>query len=243
MTENQTKTKSTITPGIHAEPDIGIIKPDKEIEMAGAVSLEIEFKTIDKDGKITSHRIEQGHSFVANFIKLLYCSAMIHHAPMADGVALTLTDTGGTVRAGHNSYAIQGLNSNLFMANAAAGVSTYGVLVGTDTGVILPKDINNYKLGAQIAHGTGTGQLSYGNHSIVPVTHDGATYSYAGLTRSFSNGSGAAIDVKEIGLVASVQWDWSEGRAILLSRDILGTAVTVPNGQAMTASIRIKCFC
>jgi len=30
---------------------------------------------------------------------------------------------------------------------------------------------------------------------------------------------------------------------MLLSRDILGTPVTVPNAESLTASIRVKCYC
>ncbi len=234
--------------GIHAAAETKIFRPDKQIDLAGAAAIELLFQVRDKDGRITHEHIEQGHSFLANFIKLLYCSAMIHHAPIVDGVALTLTDTGGTARAGDTGYAVSGsglsgLNYSFMRANAGVGITTWGVLVGTDTGVILPKDINNYALGAKIAHGTGAGQLSYGDHSIVPVTHDGATYSYAGITRSFSNGSGSPIDVKEVGLATTCYWDWAIDRYFLLSRDILGTPVTVPNGQAMTASIRMKCYC
>jgi hypothetical protein len=242
MTDNQT-TPKILTPGIHARPDVGIIRPNKKIDLEGAVALEFFFQVRNKDGKITHERLEQGHSFVANFIKLLYCTAMIHHAPYVDGLALTLFDTGGTERSGHTSYAIQALGSGMFAANASSGNDYSGIQVGTDDGTILTKDINNYQLGAKIAHGTGAGQLSYGDHSIVPVTHDGASYSYAGITRSFSNGSGAGIDVKEIGLVTYMYWDYSTTRFFLLSRDILGTPVTVPDGQALTASIRCKCYC
>jgi hypothetical protein len=231
---------------IQTNVQAGIIRPDKLIDksLEGAVVLDLLFKTFDKNGRQTAEHFEQGHSFLANFIKLLYCSAMIHHAPYADGAALSLIDTGGTTRNGHTSYAIQGLGSGLFRAESAEGNTNYGILVGTDDESLLTKDINNYQLGAKIAHGTGSGQLSYGDHSIVPVTHDGASYSYAGITRSFSNGSGAAIDVKEVGLATSMLWEWSSpSRYFLLSRDILGTPVTVPDGQAMTASIRLKCYC
>ena len=234
-----------LTTGIRAWPEAAIIVPDKHVDLAGAVTLELFFQVKNKDGKITHEHTEQGRSFLANFIKLLYCSMMAHLAPMADGVALSLVDTGGTARTGSSSAfgTFGGLGTSFMRANAGTGDTTYGVLVGTDDGTILPKDILNYALGAKIAHGTGAGQLSYGDHSIVPVTHDGASYSYAGISRSFSNGSGNAINVKEIGLAMSCYWDTSSWRYFLLARDLLGTPITVPNGQAMTASIRIKCYC
>jgi hypothetical protein len=233
--------------GIRATPSATIIRPQKTIDLAGAVALELLLQVKDKDGRITEERVERGHSFLANFIKLLACSMAAHPVLMADGVALSLVDTGGVVRSGTGGIylfgADGGLGTSFMKANAGVGLTTYGVLVGTDDGTILPKDINNYALGAKIAHGTGAGQLSYGDSSIVPVTHDSATYSYAGITRSFSNGSGAPINVKEVGLAAAFYWDTNTNRYFLLARDILGSPVAVPNGQALTASIRVKCYC
>lgn len=230
---------------ISSEVSCGIISPDKTIDKkAGGVVLDLVFKVTDKDGKITKEHKEEGHSFLANFIKLLYCSAMLHHAPMSDGVALVLVDTTGTNRSGSSDYAITGgLGSAWLRANASIGVNDWGIMVGTDDGTILPKDINNYALGAKIAHGTGSGQISYGDSSIVPVVHDGASYSYAGITRSFSNSSGSGINVNEIGLATNIKWDAFDLRNFLFTRDILGSPITVPNGQALTASINIKCYC
>ena len=235
------------SPTLSAVADARIITPDKTIDLTGAVGLEIVLELRDKNGNLKERRVEQGHSFLANFIKLLFCSAMVHHAPMCDGSVLTLTDTGGTARTGDSDNALlsnSGGISNRFMrANAGIGVDTWGILVGTDDGTLLAKDINNYALGAKIAHGTGSGQLSHGDHSIVPVTHDGATYSYAGITRTFSNGSGASIGINEFGLATMCNWDSGATRYFLLSRDILGTTVTVPNGETLTVSVRVKCFC
>jgi len=232
--------------GIRATPSATIIRPQKTIDLAGAVALELLLQVKDKDGRITEERVEQGHSFLANFIKLLYCSMMAHPAPMCDGATLQLVDTSGIARTGSSYYALAssgGLYTGFMQANAGVGSTSWGVLVGTDDGTILPKDILNYALGDKIAHGTGAGQLSYGDSSIVPITHDGATYSYAGITRSFSNGSGSPINVKEIGLATTCYWDTSTLRYFLLARDILGVAVTIPTGQALTASIRLKCYC
>ena len=229
---------------IGSEASTGIFGPEKKIIKDGGVFLDLVFKVTDKDGNVTHQHQEEGHSFVANFIKLLYCSAMIHHAPMADGSALVLVDTSGTNRSGGSYHAVQvGLGQQFMQANAGIGVDTWGMLVGTDDGTILPKDINNYALGAKIAHGTGSGQLSYGDSAIVPSVHDGASYSYAGITRSFSNNSGAGITIEEIGLVTVMYWDTSSNRYFLLSRDICGSPITVPNGQALTASVNIKCYC
>jgi hypothetical protein len=238
--------KKEFNSGMKSKVSAEIFVPDKEVHLEGAVALELFFQVKDKDGKVTEERTEQGRSFLANFIKQLYCSMMANPEPAFEGGTLQLVDTDGVAWTGTNDALganYGGLGYYFMRANAGTGFTSHGVLVGTDDGSILPKDINNYALGAQIAHGTGAGQLSYGNSSIVPVTHDGSSYSYAGITRSFSNGSGSGIDVKEIGLAAAFRWESGMDRYFLLARDILGTPITVPNGQALTGSIRIKCYC
>jgi len=227
---------------IDSEKNISLVTPGKVIDMTGAVCLDILLQVRDRNGKITCERQEYGQSFLANFIKILYCSMMMHHAPSVDGSELTLFDTGGTERAG-NSYASAIKSSDIFNCDAGIGDAEFGILVGTDDESILPKAINNYALGAKIAHGTGSGQLQYSDHSIVGSTHDGTTYSYAGITRTFSNGSGASIGINEIGLVCNMDWESYVNRYFLFIRDILASQVDVPDGETLTVSYRLKAFC
>jgi len=217
-----------------------IIKPE-----LGGVYLDILMEVHKPSGELVSQHQELGRSFLANFIKMLYSSAMINEAPTADGVALTLFDTDGVERAGLDSALQNILSSSEFMdCNGLGTNDEQGILVGTDDGTILPKDINNYALGAKCSEGTGTSQLNYGTHSIVTPVDDDSTYSYAGITRTASNGSGASIGVNEVGLVCYGRWDHNvTSRYFMLIRDILGTPVTVPNGDTLTVSYRCKCFC
>lgn len=117
---------------------------------------------------------------------------------------------------------------------------THGILVGTGT---TATDINDYALDTVVAEGTGAGQMEYGNHSIVNSTHDGSTYSYAGITRTVANNSGGSIVVAEVGLVCNMDWDSSTNRYFLLLREVLGSTITVADTQTLTATVRIKCFC
>ena len=219
---------------------MGIVKT-KNIRVESRVGLDIDITVRRPDGSVRLEKTEEGHSFLANFIKTFYAAAMMHHAPDVDGAAMTLTDTGGTARAGSSSYCqITEGQATLMNCNALVADSTFGVLVGTDTGAVYPKDIANYKLGTQIAHGTGAGQLSHSNHSIVGSTVT-ATDSIAGITRTFANVSGGSITVKEIGLASKMDWESSTDRYFMLIRDLLAAPVVVAHGESLTISYRIKC--
>ncbi|NVM22097.1 MAG: hypothetical protein HWN68_10005 [Desulfobacterales bacterium] len=222
---------------INTSPKIRIIKP-KRLEKEGSVLLDIEYVVRDKDGNEVSRKQEYGDSFVANFIKILFCACMKHHAPDT-GSVVTLTDTSNTVRTGSVIWAAYNATGT-YKCNALSGNDDYGLLVGTG---ITPTDINDYALDTKIEEGTGAGQMEYGNHSIVNSTHDGSSYSYAGITRTVANNSGGSIVVAEVGLVCYMDWDSSTDRCFLLIREVLGTAVTVLDTQTLTATVRIKCYC
>ena len=111
---------------------------------------------------------------------------------------------------------------------APAGEDNYGILVGTDS---TPFDVMQYSLGAKISHGTGSGQLSYGEQSTIVGTAE-----YEQWQRSFDNNSGADITVREIGMACRTTklFDGtSETHYILLARDVI-TPTTVPNGGRLT---------
>ena len=225
---------------IGSRAKMGIVKT-KNIRVESRVGLDIDITVRRADGSVRLEKTEEGHSFLGNFIKTFYAAAMMHHAPNVDGAAMTLTDTGGTARAGSSSAClITEAQATVMDCNAAVAIATYGILVGTDTGAVYPKDIANYKLGTQIAHGTGAGQLSHSNHSIVGSSVT-ATDSIAGITRTFANVSGGSITVNEIGLASKMNWESSTDRYFMLIRDLLAAPVVVAHGESLTISYRIKC--
>jgi len=115
--------------------------------------------------------------------------------------------------------------------NGPAGNANYGPVVGTGTGAF---SWDNYALTTLIAHGTGAGQLSYGATTFnAPATSGNDRY-YE-VIRTFQNNSGGDITVNEIGLYATNgTYYWC------FARDVLGTGVTVPNGQTLTVTYKIK---
>lgn len=223
---------------IDAKNKTRIIVPKHKLEKEGSVLLDMEYVVRDKDGKEVFRQQEYGDSFVANFIKILFCAMSKNPAPDT-GSVMTLTDTSNTARTGTLAYADHDA-ANLFDCNALSGDDTHGILVGTGT---TATDIDDYALDTVVAEGTGAGQMEYGNHSIVSSTHDGSTYSYAGITRTVANNSGGSVVVAEVGLACNMDWESNTDRYFLLAREVLGTTVTVLDTQTLTATIRIKCYC
>ena len=85
---------------------------------------------------------------------------------------------------------------------AAADDDTMGLVIGTSAAQV---DYNDTALGAQIAHGTGSGQMEYGIMPVLSsVAHIYPTLGKADITysRDFINVSGDAINVNEAGLIA-----------------------------------------
>ena len=215
-----------------------------DIQKTPGMYLDLIFKILDPSGNVINAHKEEGHSYVANFARFMFgYMGGNHEAEDVDGNQISWTDTLGTPYQGSIVYTWADASS--FTANAGSGVDTYGIVLGRDDGATYPKGINNYKLGTQIAHGTGGGgtpQIQYGSHSVVNPTHDGATYSYAGITRSFSvnNGLGDSVIIKEMGLIVSAKVSAVSAKKYLIVRDILASQVTVPDGSTLLTTYNFK---
>jgi hypothetical protein len=121
----------------------------------------------------------------------------------------------------------------------SVGDDTVGIQVGTSSTSVTSTD---YRLPGKISHGTGSGQLYYGEHS---VTYSyGSAYGFVELSRVFTNLSGADIVVREVGLVARNYWKDSSGVAadakILIARDVLEVPVTVPDKATFAVRYRLS---
>lgn len=137
------------------------------------------------------------------------------------GISVSVTNTS-------NGAAAPGVGMT---CNAGAGITTYGTVVGSGTGAF---DFDNYALGTLIAHGTGAGQLQYGAVTFnAPQTSGNDRYFE--IIRTFQNGSGSGVTVNEIGLYGN-----SASVYFCLAREVLGTSITVPNGQTLTVTYKIK---
>jgi hypothetical protein len=170
----------------------------------------IEWELRDPKGRIVKRGKMPMKSWVKAWILTLY--------ETFGNLSVSIIDTGGTSRNVSSGYPV--------VATAGAAVYAYGIVVGSND---TPVTRDDYKLGSQITHGTGTGQLTYGAMSIdAPVTY--STGYLMRVMRVFTNNSGGDVTVKEIGVYCNM----GAGYFFCLIRDVLSTPVTIPNGYSWT---------
>jgi hypothetical protein len=179
----------------------------------GGIKYKIELELRDKDGKLIKKHIQDGHTYVYNFLALL-------RVPVAYSNDQITTITGSSASGNPTTSVVQ------LAMNGGYGDTGYGIVIGTsDT----PYNPMHYKLQNQISHGSSSGQMLYGVTTIeVPQSLDG---SYRVVTsRVFTNSSGASITVKEIGIYSRIS---GTSDYCMIARDVI-TPTAVANGQSLT---------
>jgi hypothetical protein len=189
---------------------------------------------IELDGKEVYRG--ESRSFVQNMGKAL--SIMFQSsASGSTGASVTITNTSGYSASIYGEYyGSVGLDGLAPMAlNAPAGTDSYGIVVGYGS---TPQTYSDYALANQIYNGTGAGQLSYGAHTF--ASSYSSTSSYIAISRTFTNQSGSAIVVREVGMIAR-NVIYSSGAPttdvkFLIARDVLANPVTVNNLGTLTVT-------
>lgn len=179
----------------------------------------------DRNGNVVfDSGLVQSDSFVIGFLKHLY-GAFI-------SANVTIKDTGGT-----NRVVEEPANStwNRFRIDAADDNDDFGIVVGTGTTAESNIDHN---LATQIAHGSGAGQLDYGAHGFTAPAVVGSNVDMI-VSRTFLNSSGAEISITEIGIYCHSESSATAWYFCLL-RDVLTSAIPVPNGQTATVQYTIR---
>jgi hypothetical protein len=190
----------------------------------------IEYEVRDKNGKLIEKGKFPAKSWVGNIVGLL--SAILSTWANSTGsyavsTRSDLIDTSGTTR---NMMIATGASGVTLGGCAPAGDTSAGIVVGSsDT----PVSISQYSLGALIPHGTGSGQLSYGAETVESLSKD-TTWLFR-IVRTFSNGSGASVTVREIGLYVRLGMGASPYYfSCMLARDVPTSPISVPNGSTLT---------
>jgi hypothetical protein len=187
----------------------------------------IEYEVRDKDGKLQSKGKLPAKSWVGNIIGLL--SSLIYGGtcPTSGSVGYPYTSRADMTETGGTSQGITIWGNGVVVGgNAGIGVDSYGILIGSsDT----PVAIGQYNLVSKIAHGTGSGQMSYGTSTVEALTKD-TTWQFR-VVRTFTNNSGATITVREIGLFIQVT---NPTRQVMLVRDVPTSPINVPAGSTLT---------
>lgn len=194
----------------------------------------IEWEVKDKDGRIVKRGRQEAKSWVGNivcFLSSIFYSGQFTQIGSANYYGYTpradLKDTAGVAR-GVALYFGSATAAPLG-ARAPAGEIEYGIAVGTGTN---PPALGNFALQSRIGHGTGPGQLQYGAVTVEEMTKD-TTWLFR-VVRSFTNASGAAITVYEVGLIVALPRDWSYYSCFLLARDVISGGINVPDGATLT---------
>jgi len=188
------------------------------------VSGEVEVIVLDKDGKEIHREKKPMDSFTQSVMNLLgMFDAGGWVAIDVSGNSVTFTFKNATDNYLYNAEVL-----------APSGEDKYGILVGSSDTAF---DVTQYNLGSKISHGTGSGQLQYGDTSVVDYGADYKTWQ-----RAFDNLSGADVVVKEIGMFAKVTREESgvpKAYYVMLARDVI-TTTTVPNGGRLIVKYTFK---
>ena len=225
----------------------------RELGVPAPPEIHIGFEVVDKNGVLVLQDKQRGHSWTRNW-----------YNAMLSGVT-GVTATGSTFGAGHISGkdtagTVQGntsrgagctgsgnFTSGGYVYNSDTSSTDNGIVVGTDDGAF---SAEAYELGALIAHGTGTGQMSYGGQDLPTSDYDSTADNEKWTithTRILNNNSGAAIEVKEVGLIWGTLNTTSANRfrftglsQYLDERSVLNPTVTVPDGAQLTVTYEIS---
>jgi len=166
----------------------------------------------DRHGKVVSRERRKSHSFLKAWNQLIYLQ-------MASIAGYNITDTGGVARS--CEYGDQN-----FIIKAAAGVTDYGIRVGTGNTAVA---IDDYALETPIAEGTGGGQMEHLACSVDDFIVTPPSCAFI-AHRTISNNSGGLIDVLEAAIYVRMQTGFY-GCGV---RDVLTVPQAVPDGGAIT---------
>jgi len=191
----------------------------KEDDTSG-IRLLIRCIVKDHDGKVVSDTGDRpANSFVLQFLEYIYY------------MALTGNQFSTTTDAGEQwIYYGADPNLNMFYVVAAIALDAYGIVVGTgDTAV----DNEDIILDVQLTEGSALGEISHGEGTVGAAGVQGANVDML-LSRDFTNNTGAAISIKEVGVYAR-----SGSRNFCIIRDLVGP-VNVPRFCSLAVRYTIR---
>jgi len=194
---------------------------DKEVveeKLEPTMGLDYLVEVTDKDGKVLQSFSAPSHSFVRQWYDLM--------SGFFDWESRMIMDTGGVNR----NCAPHAVG---WRAYAPAAETRYGHRVGKGTTAVT---ISDYALESPIEEGAGLDELEHGAVSCGVPAVVGSTCSFW-IRRSMLNSSGSTITgITEIGIYTN------SGSAYFMLgvRDVLPSAVYVPNGGAITVTYTFK---
>jgi hypothetical protein len=212
----------------------------------------IEVEVRDREGRIVGRGRHEMRSFLNNLLRILEgVMKAVGGAALGYGGTAASTTVINTAGSSTSAWTEAYLGSSgstgggvPFAVNASDNDDSYGIVVGSGTvGIAL----DQYAPASKIAHGTGSGQLDYGVSSYEDLGLDTGVsppvYRFRFL-RTFSNLSGAAININEVCIIARSYWkDFGGVRndvKYMIARDVLPSTYTVPNGGSATVAVTVE---
>lgn len=188
--------------------------------------LKYNIEVKDKSGKMIFRKSGISKSLLRNFMYWLQGKFQVS----TDTTSSTWTapDTTNTSRTFMDAATLR--EGAFGFMGAPANSSLMGLRVGLLDTAVLPID---WELASLISHGVALNQMNYGIQTYEAVTVVGQTTSFR-ISRAFTNNSGLTITVKEIGAVMGLRDTGDVERWLLYLRDVLPSAVGVPDGSTFT---------
>jgi len=198
----------------------------------------------DKSGRVVSHLKQRSHSWVRNAYNLMFSQLAGKDGDNNSFGAgyLSYKDTGGSCRYDNAPLLIGNDNDStvdgtMYGYRAPANEDLWGIVIGSgDTA----ETFEDYACASQIANGTGAGQMSYIESEPHDINYNAGTKTLSNtFVRYFNNNSGGSIDVKEVALVNRNNLK-SYQYKVLMSRDVLGATVTIPDTGQLKVTYTIQ---
>jgi hypothetical protein len=203
----------------------------KELGVPAPPDIFIGFQVHDQGGVLVFDDIQRGHSWNRNFWNMLLCCAGLGPSVGSsfDAANMNNKNTAGVIRTGASGYCVP---AGLYDKDANTGI-----FVGTGNTVFSPQD---YILEAEIANGTGAGELSYAAQQAAVTAYDVPTKTWTTtLIRKMNNNSAGVITVKETGLKQYVlSWNGANDY-VLVERSVLSPTIPVLVGAQLTITYQI----
>ncbi len=175
--------------------------------MHGIIRIEVR----DRRGLLTHTEEQPMRSPLKAFLQILLMR-------MGAADVATVKDTGGTDRTIDQSD-----TTKMMDATGGSGDADTGIVVGTGTTAVA---IDDNVLATLIAHGTGGGQMEYGTQTNPSDVSDSGTQANFVLYRTFTNSSGSAIVVAEVGLYVKQMYTGAGTGVFCIARDLV-TATSI----------------
>ena len=187
----------------------------------------------DSTGKVIKVHKQRSHSPTANFIGFFLPITWYN----ISGASYKITNTSG----GTCSYkpALGMSYQNISYPNNSYNVPTYFVMIQVGSGSN-SNPFSATQLAAPISSGTGSGQLAYGPFSLPTAIATNGNSTYVYISQTYSNTSGATINITEVGIIVYIQTVQAGGGGttncgqVLLWYDVLSSPISVPNNGSVT---------